>query len=95
MNTDYNQLCGAIGMLKTDGADLDWPSLHTKMMDIGRRYGISQFGNPHDGSAPTGHVDPVHDEIEVMHRTYRQMCISRGLIRPGYLFSDYDCVPLV
>ena len=95
MKTYYNQLCGALGMLKTDGADLDWQALNAKMIDIGRRYGISQFGNPHGDNAPTGESDSVHDEIEEMHKRYRAMCISRGLIRPGYLFAEYDIVPLV
>lgn len=86
----YSQLCGALSVLKLHGADLPWTELYERMRDIGRRIGIAQFGDPLAGTPPTGATDPVHQEINDLHRTYRDMCLDRGLIRPGELFDLND-----
>jgi hypothetical protein len=91
----YDQLCGALGMLKQNGVKLDWAAINEQMRDIGRRVGIARFGDPISNTTATGFTDPVHDEVQTMHRKYRDMCLERGLIERGYLFDDRDCVPIV
>jgi hypothetical protein len=51
---DYEQLCGAIGLLKTGGIELDWPTLNDQMRELGRRVGIAQYGDPIAKTPPTG-----------------------------------------
>lgn len=91
----YGQLCGALGMLKQNGVELDWPALNEQMRDIGRRVGIARFGDPVANTTANGFSALVHDEVRALHRKYRDMCLERGLIERGYLFNDRDCVPLV
>lgn len=91
----YDQLCGALGMLKTNGVELPWEEINEQMRGIGRRVGIAKFGDPIANTPATGFTDQVHEEVRVLHRQYRDMCLARGLIERGYLFDDRDCVPLV
>ena len=91
----YDQLCGALGMLKQNDVELDWTAIYEQMRDIGRRVGIAHFGDPIANTPATGFADPVHADVRTLHRKYRDMCLERGLIERGYLFNQYDCVPLV
>src|SRR3546814_8163785 len=91
--SDYHQLCGALGLLKTHDEPLDWTAINEQMRDLGRRVGIAEFGDPHTGQPATGFADPVHQEIRELHRLYRDKCLGRGLINVGYLFNSHDCVP--
>jgi len=91
----YDQLCGALGMLKQNGAELDWPATNEQMRDIGRRAGIARFGDPIANTPATGFTDPVYKEMHALHRKYRDMCLERGLVDRGYLFDERDCVPLI
>lgn len=93
-NPNYMQLAGALGLLKLNDVDLDWTSLEVQMRDLGRRLGVAEYGDPSTGTPPTGFTDPVHAEIDAMHRTYRDMCLKLGLIRIGELFDAHDCIPL-
>ena len=90
----YEQLAGALGALKQDGADLDWPALNEQMRDLGRRLGIATYGDPHTG-APPQHDADLQAEIATLHRQYRDMCLARGIVRVGELFDDRDFWPLV
>lgn len=91
----YDQLCGALGILKQNDVELDWTAINEQMRDIGCRVGIARFGDQIANTPATGFSDPVYAEIQAMHRQYRDMCLERGLIERGYLFNDRDCVPLV
>lgn len=90
MKTNYDQLCGALGVLKANGATLPWEEIDATMRDIGRRLGIAM-----DAEEGKGIFDPVHDEIAVLHRKYRKMCMDAGFIRKGELFDEHDCIPLI
>jgi hypothetical protein len=91
----YDQLCGALGVLKQNDVELDWAAINGQMRDIGLRVGIARFGDPIANTPPTGFTDPAHGEVQALHRKYRNMCLERGLIQRGYLFNGRDCVPLV
>lgn len=93
--SNYNQLCGALGVLKQANANLDWAAINEQMRDIGRRVGIAEFGDPIAQTPATGISDPVHAEVNQLHRKYRDMCLQAGLIGRGQLFDMHDCVPLV
>jgi len=79
----YQQLCGALGVLKTNGAELEWVGIDKKMRDLGRRVGTATWS------------DPVHDEIRAEYRKYRDICLKKNLIKNGQLFNLNDCVPLI
>lgn len=89
---DYDQLCGALGMLKTAGVDLDWPTINDQMREIGLRVGIAEFGDPHADTRPP--LPPLGISLHDLHRKYRDECLVRGLIRRGELFNDDDCMGL-
>lgn len=91
----YDQLCGALGMLKRNNVELDYPAINEHMRGLGRRAGVARFGDQIAKTPPTGFADPVFAEIQAMHRQYRDMCLEHSLIERGYLFDDRDCVPLV
>lgn len=93
--SDYEQLCGALGLLKQAGAKLPWEEINLQMRDIGRRVGIARLGDPIEQTPATGMSDPVHAEIDQLHRQYRDLCLQAGLIGRGQLFNKDDCVPLV
>lgn len=80
MNYHFNQLAGALGMLKQHGEQLDWASLDATMRRVAAEHGPA-------------HCDT--EEIKAMHRTYRDLCLSHGLINRGELFDDRDAVPLI
>lgn len=86
----YEQLCGALGLLKQDDAELDWLAINDQIRDIARRLGIALYGSPGSEFVCTNINDPVFAEIETLHRQYRDMCLSRGLIRRGELFNRHD-----
>lgn len=82
MNRDYEQLCGALGLLASHGAELDRPAITANLRAIACRLGNAhESGNMHD---------PVYVELRQMHRHYRDRCLALGLIRPGYLFDQHD-----
>src|SRR3990167_7901978 len=84
----YDQLCGALGMLKQNDVELDYPAINEQMRDIGRRVGVARFGDPIASTPATGFSDQVYAEVQALHRQYRDMCLERGLIERGYLFDD-------
>lgn len=92
---NYEQLCGALGVLKQAEANLEWAEINDQMREVAHRFGVAQFGDPIAGTPATGLSDPVYEEIEQLHRRYRDMCLEAGLIDRGQLFDKYDCVPLV
>lgn len=76
----YQQLCGALGALKTAGADLDWTAINEELKSIARL-----------GKNPL----EMNTAAEPLLRRYRDMCLEMGLIKRGELFNLDDCVPLV
>lgn len=82
MNHDYNQLCGALGLLASHGVELDRPAITANLRAIAIRLGNAyERGDIHD---------PVYVELRQMHRHYRDRCLQLGLIRSGYLFDLHD-----
>jgi len=79
---NYDQLCGALGMLKTNGVELDWNSINQTMREIAAL-------NTADSALA------MNTAAEPLHRKYRDMCLERGLIQRGYMFDAHDCVPLI
>lgn len=80
MNYYYDQLCGALGLLKQNGADLPWKGLNDTLRSVAREHG------PYNCDT---------DEIIALHRQYRKECINLGLIRIGELFRLDDARPLI
>ena len=78
----YHQLCGALGMLKTNGVELPWEEINEQMKEIARL-------NTAESSLA------MNTAAQPLLRRYRDMCLERGLIRRGELFDLNDCVPLV
>ena len=78
----YQQLCGALGMLKTNGVELDWEIINEQLKEIARL-------NTAESSLA------MNTAAQPLLRQYRDMCLERGLIRRGELFNLDDCVPLV
>jgi hypothetical protein len=72
MNTTYDQLCGAIGLLEQN--DIEVPAIIKERLRIIATDGITDS-----------------TELEVLHRVYREKCLSLKLIEPGYLFNLNDC----
>ena len=79
MNFYWDQLAGALGMLKSNGVDLPWSELNMKLRQIAAEHGPN--------------CDT--DEVKLMYRQYRDMCLDLGLIRQGENFDWRDAVPLV
>jgi len=79
MNYYYNQLAGALGVLRSNDVDLPYTDLNEQLRIIARDNGPENCDT---------------DEVRVMHRKYRDMCIDLGLINRGEIFSFRDVVPL-
>ena len=78
---NYEQLCGALGLLKQSGAEMEWGTVDDMLRHFAARLGAG------DGS--------VHDEIDVALRAHRDECLRLGLIRRGELFGRDDMIPIV
>ena len=76
----YQQLCGALGALKTANVELDWTAINEELKAIARL-----------GKNPL----EMNSAAEPLLRRYRDMCLEMGLIQRGELFNLDDCVPLV
>jgi len=79
-NYYYNQLAGALGLLKENGYDLPWAEINETLQRIAAEQGPFECDTP---------------EVIQMHRYYRDLCIKTGSIGIGELFNEKDCVPLV
>jgi len=80
MNYYYNQLSGALGVLKNAGIDLPYSTLNERLQQIAADHG------------PEG-CDT--DEVRTLHRQYRDIALHHGLIQRGELFTIHDCTPLI
>lgn len=77
MNTYYyQQVCGLLGLLKTNGADLNWSAIDSEMRQVSQNGTAEQWATN-------------------CHRKYRDMVLSRGLLKNGEVTSHSDVVPLV
>jgi hypothetical protein len=88
MTHDYDQLCGALGLLKQNGVDLPWEGLNTTLKDIGR--GLGQYRD-----TDIALFNATNERARTMLKVFRMMCLQKKLIGVGELFNEYDCVPLV
>ena len=79
MNHYYNQLAGALGVLKQNGTDLPWSELDEKLKKIAAENGPDQCDT---------------EEVREMHKKFRDQCLSLGLINAGELFDIRDSIPL-
>lgn len=73
----YFQLCGAVGLLKSSGVDLDYDSIIQEIRNV------AALNTPQSNTA-------MIDAARPLWRKYRDMCLERGLIRPGELFNWHD-----
>lgn len=73
----WNQLAGALGVLKTNGHALPWAEIDQQLRTL---------------AAAGAESDKT---VRELHRKYRDMCLERHLIEPGYLFNEHDCIPLI
>lgn len=80
MNYYYNQLAGALGLLKSNGVELPWGEINETLRKVAAENGPDK-------------CDTV--EVKNMHRQYRDKCLDLGLVQRGELFNDHDCVPLI
>ena len=97
MTLDYDQLCGAVGVLaeaeyseRLPAGLLNWETVMSEMRDLGARLGVACAGDPIKGTPPTGADDPVHAEISAKLRQYRDMCIDYELIQEHHKFDRQD-----
>lgn len=79
-NYHYDQLAGALGVLKQNDVDLPWGEINEKLRKIAAEHGPENCDT---------------DEVREMHREYRDKCLEMGFIRRGELFNHHDIVPLI
>lgn len=79
MSNNYEQLCGALGVLKSAGADLRWHDLLDELRQLAAA-----------GDDPL----KLHESAAPMLQKYRDMCVDRGLIRAGDSFTTSDAESL-
>lgn len=79
-NYYYEQLCGALGVLKSSGENLPWVEINETLRKI---------------AADNGPFDCDIDEVKAMHRQYRDRCLRLKLLNPGELFDLNDCIPII
>lgn len=78
----YADLCCALGLLKQNGADLDWAALDAKLREI--------------SCNANGDIRALNKASASLAKKYRSMCVEQGLLKPGEMFDwRRDCVPLI
>ena len=80
--SSYDQLCGALGVLKSAGVEMDWSAINEQLKSIARL-------NTSESAMA------MNQAAQPLLRQYRDMCLELGLIRQGQLFDRHDCRPLV
>ena len=74
----FSQLCGAVGLLKSSGVDLDYDAILEEIQRVAALY------------VPGGSNAAMIEAARPLWRKYRDMCLEHRLINPGELFNWHD-----